>query len=120
MAVSSMPAHRGGNQAYPYAIVAEHDRERELEPSLARLLAVQADLAAPDSRPSDSALTGMLMLEQQSYLDVAAAPVRSFKDLNCKFGVTQALLGQEDLDRKLLTILLAALSADMLHLMRIN
>jgi hypothetical protein len=70
MAVTHMVAHRRGDQVSPaYALIAEREPDRALEPALARLMAVRADLADPVTRASDAALSGMLMTEEQAYLD---------------------------------------------------
>jgi hypothetical protein len=121
MAVISMPAHRRGDQVkYPYAQIAEGAPERELGSALARLMVVRADLADPDSRASDAALAGMLMVEEQAYLDVVAAPVNCLRCLRRKFGAVSMALAEDEPDPKRLSILLAALGADVDHLIRLN
>jgi hypothetical protein len=115
-----MAAHRRGDQVQPYSLIAERAPERELVPSLARLMAVSADMADPAKRPSDAELTGMLLGEEQAYLEIAAAPVRDLRDLRRKVGVVSLALLEEDADPKRTAILLAALSADVDHLMRLN
>jgi hypothetical protein len=119
MAVTHMAAHRRGNQVSPaYALIAENEPDRNLEPSLARLMAVRADLAEPSSSPSDAALAGMLIAEEQAYLDVAAASVDCLRCLRRKFTAVGMVLQEEELDPKRLSILLAALGADIDHLIR--
>ena len=120
MAVMHMAARRRGDQVPPYALIAEQAHEHELEPAVARLLAIRAELADPGQRPSDAALTGMLLAEQQACLDVAAAPVRDLRDLRRKLSATAFILNDEDADPKRIAILLAAISADVDHLMRLN
>jgi hypothetical protein len=114
-----MAAHRRGDQVIkPYALIAEEDAERDLEPALARLMAVRADLADPASEASDAALTGMLIAEERAYLDVAAAPVRCLRRLRRKFTAVTMALSEYELDPKRLSILIAALGADIDHLIR--
>jgi hypothetical protein len=119
MAVTHMAAHCRGNQVpRPYALIAEAQAERDLEPALARLMAVRAELADPAGGVSDAALSGMLGVEDQAYLDVAAAPVSSLRCLRRKFSAVSMALSEDEPDPKRLSILLAALCADIDHLIR--
>jgi hypothetical protein len=121
MAVTHMAAHRRGDQVSPtYALIAENERNRALEPALARLMAIRADLADPAGGASDAALAGMLMAEEQAYLDVAAAPVDGLRALRRKFTAVTMALSEDELDAKRLSILLAALGADIDHLIRMH
>jgi hypothetical protein len=119
MAVTHMAAHRRGDQVSPaYALVAEKERERFLESALARLMAVRADLADPAPGVSDAALSGMLITENQAYLDVAAASVDGLRCLRRKFTAVSMVMSEDEPDPKRLSILLAALGADIDHLIR--
>lgn len=121
MAVTHMAAHRRGNQVpRPYALIAEAEADRDLEPALARLMAVRADLADPVGGVSDAALSGMLIVEEQAYLDVAAASVGCLRCLRRKFTAVSMVLSEDEPDPKHLSILLAALGADIDHLIRKN
>ncbi|MCO4053333.1 MAG: hypothetical protein HEQ16_04630 [Bosea sp.] len=114
-----MAAHRRGDQVLkPYALIAEGEAHRALEPALARLMAVRADLADSTTGASDAALSGMLIAEEQAHLDVAVAPVDCLRCLRRKFSAVSMALSEEELDPKRLSILLAALGADIDHLIR--
>lgn len=119
MAVTDMAAHRRGDQvSKPYALIAEGEAGRALEPALARLMAIRADLADSTIGTSDAAPSGMLIVEEQAYLDFAAAPEECLRCLRRKFFAVSIALREEELDHKRLSILLAALSADIDHLIR--
>jgi len=119
MAVTHLAAHRRGDQvSKSYALIAEGEAGRALEPALARLMAVSADLPVSTIGTSDAALSGMLIAAERADLDVAAAPVEGLRCLCRKFSAVSMALGEEDLDPKRLSILLAALGADSDHLIR--
>ena len=119
MTVTHMAAHRRGDQvSKSYALIAEGGVGRALEPALARLMAVRADLPDSTIGASDASLSGMLIAEEQADLDVAAAPVEDLRCLRRKFSAVSMALSEEDLGPKRLSILLAALGADSDHLIR--
>jgi hypothetical protein len=121
MAVTDMAAHRRGDQvSKPCALIAEGEAGRALEPALARLMAIRADLADSTIGTSDASLSGMLIVEEQACpcLGIAAAPVEGLRCLRRKFFAVSIALREEELDHKRLSILLAALRADIDHLIR--
>jgi hypothetical protein len=60
----------------------------------------------------------MLIAEEQAYLDVAAAQVGCLRCLRRKFTAVTMALSEDELDAKRLSILIAALGADIDHLIR--
>jgi hypothetical protein len=119
MAVTHTAAHRRGDQlSKPYALIAEREAGRAREPALARLMAIRADLPDSTIGASDASLSGMLIVEEQACLGIAATPVEGLRCLRRKFSAVSMALSEAELDPKRLLILLAAVGADSDHLIR--
>ena len=114
IADSLLVAHRHGDQAQPYTLIAKRQSERDLRPSLCCWMAVRAVLSDWSGKPSNAAVTDIMIAEKQVFFDVAAARVCYLRDQRRNIAASAAaLMEHEEPSPRRMSVLLAALTVDI-------